>query len=224
MSEALWQAVDRYLGDRLVGDDPALAAALAAGVAAGLPQIQVSPPLGKLLHLLARSIEARTILEIGTLAGYSTLWLARALPSGGRLITLEIDPRHAEVARANLARAGVADAVEVRVGAALETLPVLAAEIGTPFDFVFIDADKPNIPEYFEWSLRMTRHGGLIVVDNVVRDGEVADEDSEDASVRGVRRLFDRLRDEPRVSATAVQTVGSKGYDGFALALVAADR
>src|SRR5215213_582022 len=220
MEGELWTAVDRYLGDLLVSADPALEASLAASAAAGLPAINVSPVQGKLLHLLARAIGARNILEIGTLGGYSTIWLARALPDGGRLISLEADAGHAEVAGANIARAGLQAIVEVRLGMALDTLPGLAAERREPFDFVFIDADKPNNTAYFDWALKLARPGSIIVVDNVVRDGDVIDADSDSPTVQGVRRLLERLATEPRVSATAIQTVGNKGYDGFAIALV----
>ena len=219
MTEELWTAVDRYFGDLLVSADPALEAALAASAAAGLPAINVSPLQGKLLHLLARAIGARNILEIGTLGGYSTVWLARALPSGGRVISLEADPRHAEVARANMARAGLDDRVEVRLGMALDLLPGLA-ERAEPFDFVFIDADKPNNAAYFDWALRLSRVGAIIVVDNVVRGGDVIAAASDSPTVQGVHRFLERLAAEPRVSATAMQTVGGKGYDGFAIALV----
>jgi predicted O-methyltransferase YrrM len=217
-----WTAVDRYVSDLLVKPDAALEAALADSAAAGLPPIAVSVPQGKLLHLLAKLQGARNILEVGTLGGYSAIWMARALPAGGRLVTLEIDPKHAAVARANLARAGVADVVELRLGAALETLPKLAAEGRGPFDLVFIDADKPSNPDYFRWALKLSRPGSLIIVDNVIRDGAVIDAASKDASVQGVRRLNDMMAVEPRVSATAIQTVGSKGYDGLAIALVIA--
>jgi predicted O-methyltransferase YrrM len=220
MSQEQWTAVDRYITDLLVPPDPALDAALAASAAAGLPAIHVSPNQGKLLHLLARVTGARSILEVGTLGGYSTIWLARALPAGGRLVTLEADPKHAEVARANIAAAGLADMVELRLGPAQETLPQLAAEGRGPFDLVFIDADKPSTPDYFGWALRLSRRGSLIVVDNVVRKGAVADPASDDPSVQGVRRFYERLAAEPGVSATAVQTVGDKGHDGFAVALV----
>ena len=219
MTEELWTAVDRYFSDLLVSADPALDEALAASVAAGLPAINVSPVQGKLLHLLARAIGARNVLEIGTLGGYSTIWLARALPDGGRVISLEADPRHAEVARANIARAGLDDRVEVRLGMALDLLPGLA-ERTEPFDFIFIDADKPNNAAYFDWALRLSRPGSIIVVDNVVRDGDVIDATSDSPTVQGVRRFLERLAAEPRVSATAIQTVGGKGYDGFAIALV----
>ena len=222
MSQEGWTAVDRYITDLLVPPDPALDAALAASAAAGLPPIAVSPNQGKLLHLLARLGGARTILEIGTLGAYSTIWLARALPAGGRLITLEADAGFAEVARANIARAGLADVVELRLGRAADTLPRLAAEGAGPFDLTFVDADKASIPAYFAWALALSRAGSLIVVDNVVRDGRVVDAASDDPDIRGIRRFNEQLAAERRVSATAIQTVGSKGYDGFALALVVA--
>lgn len=223
MSLDQWKAVEQYVCESIVRPDPALESALEASAAAGLPPIAVAPPEGRLLQLLARAVGARRILEIGTLGGYSTIWLARALSAGGRLVTLELDPRHAEVARANLARAGLAGVVDVRVGRALDLLPAIAREGGGPFDFVFIDADKPGNPDYFEWAMRLTRRGAFIVVDNVVRNGAVADATSEDPGVIGVRRLNERIAAEPRASATAVQTVGSKGYDGLALVLVTAD-
>ena len=219
MTEELWTAVDRYLGDLLVPADPALDEALAASAAAGLPAINVSPVQGKLLHLLARAIGARNVLEIGTLGGYSTIWLARALPDGGRVISLEADHRHAEVARVNIARAGLDNRVEVRLGMALDLLPALT-ERTEPFDFVFIDADKPNNAAYFDWALRLSRVGAIIVVDNVVRGGDVIAAASDSPTVQGVHRFLERLSGEPRVSATAIQTVGSEGYDGFAIALV----
>ncbi|MGW6602466.1 O-methyltransferase [Streptomyces sp. NPDC055036] len=222
MSQEQWNAVDRYFTDQLAPADEALSAALAASDAAGLPAIAVAPNQGKLLQLLARLQGARTVLEIGTLGGYSTIWLARALPEDGKLISLEYDPRHAEVARANLAHAGLDKIAEVRTGPALETLPVLAAEDAGPFDLVFIDADKANNPHYVEWALKLTRPGSVIIVDNVVRNGAVADPDSTDASVQGTRRAIELMAEHPRLSATAVQTVGSKGYDGFALAHVLA--
>jgi predicted O-methyltransferase YrrM len=220
MAEDRWSAVDRYFAEQLLPGDPALEAALEASAAAGLPAISVSPNQGMLLQLLARAIGAKRILEIGTLGGYSSIWLAGALPDDGRLITLEADQKHAEVARANLARAGLADVVEVRLGRALDTLPRLESEGLGPFDLVFIDADKPNNTPYFEWALRLTRPGSLIVVDNVVRGGDVIDAASDDAGVQGVRRLLERIAEDPRVRATAIQTVGTKGYDGFAIALV----
>ncbi|CAA9550072.1 MAG: O-methyltransferase [uncultured Thermomicrobiales bacterium] len=215
-----WAAVDRYFAEALIPPDPVLDAALADSDAAGLPPINVAPTQGRLLHLLARMVGARRILEVGTLGGYSAIWLGRALPEDGRLVTLEADPAHAAVARANLARAGLADRVEVRVGPALETLPRLAAEGQGPFDLVFIDADKPNNPGYVHWALELSRPGTAIVVDNVVRGGAVADPASRDAGVLGVRRLMELIAAEPRVVATALQTVGAKGYDGFAVALV----
>jgi predicted O-methyltransferase YrrM len=222
MTQEKWTEVDRYITDLLVAPDPALDAALAASAAAGLPPINVAPNQGKLLHLLARIQGARRILEIGTLGGYSTIWLARALPPGGRLVTLEADPRHAEVARANLARAGLAGVAEVRVGRAADTLPQLAAEAGGAFDLIFVDADKASTAEYFAWALRLSRAGTVIIVDNVVRQGAVADAASTDAAVQGIRRFNQALAAERRVSATELQTVGSKGHDGFALAVVLA--
>jgi len=220
MTQPTWTAVDRYLDEVLVGHDAVLEAALRASTEAGLPAINVAPTQGKLLNLLARVRGARAILEIGTLGGYSTIWLGRALPTGGRMVTLEIDAKHAEVARANLVRAGLSQRVEVRLGRALDSLERLETEGAGPFDLVFIDADKPNIPAYFKWALRLSRPGSLIVVDNVVRDGAVIDAESADASVHGVRRLNELMASEPRVSATTIQTVSAKGYDGFALALV----
>jgi predicted O-methyltransferase YrrM len=219
MSQTTWTAVDHYLSDHLHPADPILDAALQASAEAGLPPINVAPNQGKLLALLASSIGARSILEIGTLGGYSTIWLARALPPDGTLITLEYSPKHADVARANLERAGLAAQVDVLVGAALDTLPTVANDARAPFDFVFIDADKVNTTPYFEWALQLTRIGGLIVVDNVVRDGKVIDADGDD-NVQGIRRFMERIAREPRVMATAVQTVGSKGYDGLAIARV----
>jgi predicted O-methyltransferase YrrM len=212
----LWEEVDRYISDMLVRPDEALQAALAASDAAGLPAINVSPAHGKLLWLLARLVDAKRILEIGTLGGYSAIWLARGLAPGGRLVTLEALEKHAAVARKNLERAGVAQAVEVRVAPALATLPQLEG----PFDLSFIDADKQNNAEYFRWALRLSRPGSVIVVDNVVREGAVADARSRDAAVLGVRKLNELIAAEPRVAATAIQTVGIKGYDGFAVALV----
>jgi len=217
-----WTAVDSYIGESLVPADPVLEAALQTSADAGLPPISVSPSQGTMLHVLARAQGARRILEIGTLGGYSAIWLGRALPTGGRLITLEAEPRHAEVARANLARAGLRDLAEVRVGPALETLPQLHAAGDAPFDLIFIDADKPAYPDYLSWSLRLSRPGTMIIADNVVRDGAVADPASRDANVQGVRRFIEMMAAEPRISATVIQTVGSKGYDGFALAVVLA--
>jgi predicted O-methyltransferase YrrM len=215
-----WTAVDRYVTDRLMPADPVLEAALQDSTVAGLPSIAVSPAQGKFLQVLARAQGARRILEMGTLGGYSTILLARALPPGGRLITLEAEPKHAEVARVNIARAGLDAVVELRLGPALETLPVLAAENGAPFDFIFIDADKPNIPEYFGWAIRLARTGGTIIVDNVVRNGALADASSTDPNVLGVRRFHEMLAKEPRVSAMTLQTVGCKGYDGLTFAVV----
>jgi predicted O-methyltransferase YrrM len=220
MSQSQWNAVDQYLSNLLVGSDPVLDAALAASSDAGLPQIQVTPNLGKLLHILAQVQGARTILEIGTLAGYSTIWLARALPKGGRLITLESSPQCVTVARENLTRAGLADIVEVRLGLALETLPQLAREGRGPFDLIFIDADKASTADYFAWALKLSRPGTLIIVDNVVREGAVIDPGSPNDSVQGIRRFLEAVAAEPRANVTAIQTVGSKGYDGFAVVLV----
>jgi predicted O-methyltransferase YrrM len=220
MSHEQWSAVDDYITSLLIEQDPVLDAALRASEAAGLPPIAVAPNQGKWLSLTARALSARSILEIGTLGGYSTIWLARALPPDGRLISLELDPKHAEVARANIARAGLAERVEVRLGAALESLPRLAAEQPKAFDFIFIDADKQNIPEYFTWALQLSRPGTVIIVDNVIRRGAVVDANSGDSAVQGVRRFNELLAREKRVSATEIQTVGSKGYDGFAFVLV----
>ncbi|MGH3438795.1 MAG: O-methyltransferase [Sciscionella sp.] len=222
MTEQQWTDVDNYLTGLLVPPDPMLDAALAASAAEGLPDIQVAPNQGKLLNLLARMAGARSILEIGTLGGYSTIWLARALRSGGRLVTLEADPTHAEVARGNIARAGLSEIVDIRVGPALRTLPQLADDGLAPFDLFFIDADKPGNPDYVAWALRLSHPGSVIVIDNVVRGGAVADTDSDDASVLGVRRMNDLLASDPRLDATAIQTVGSKGYDGLAIAMVTA--
>ncbi|MQS10934.1 O-methyltransferase [Streptomyces kaniharaensis] len=220
MTQPTWDAVDAYFSDKLVGHDPALEAASAAADAAGLPHIAVAPNQGKLLHLIALTAGARRILEVGTLGGYSAIWLARALPADGTLITLEIDPKHAEVARQNLANAGLDKVAEVRLGRAADSLAALAAEGVEPFDLVFIDADKVSNPEYFAWALKLTRPGSLIIVDNVVRGGAVADADTTDPSVVATRKLHDVIAAEPRVTATSVQTVGSKGYDGFTLARV----
>lgn len=222
MHNASWTAVDSYFESLWQSGDVASDAALAAADVAGLPRMQVAPNQGRMLELLARSCGARKILEIGTLGGYSALFLARALPSEGRLITLEREPRHAEVALANIARAGYRERVEVRVGLALDSLAALAAEGAGPFDFVFIDADKTNLPAYFDWAVRLARPGSLIVVDNVVRNGAVVDAASTDPSVVGVRQFATQVAQDPRVAATALQTVGAKGYDGFALAVVLA--
>ncbi|MCI0599790.1 MAG: O-methyltransferase [Beijerinckiaceae bacterium] len=220
MTGALWTAVDRYITDMLVPSDAALDEALKASTAAGLPQIAVTPAQGKLLHLLARLQGARRILEVGTLGGYSTIWLARALPAEGRLITLESDPGHAAVARANISRAGLDSIVDLRLGRALETLAQLANECGGAFDLIFIDADKESIPEYFNVARRLSRHGSLIIVDNVVREGRVIDAKSHDPDIQGIRRFNEMLAVEPGVCATAIQTVGAKGHDGFAIVLV----
>jgi predicted O-methyltransferase YrrM len=220
VNQQLWSDVDQYFADALIPADPALEGALAASAEAGLPTISVAPNQGKLLHLLARIQGARSILEIGTLGGYSTIWMARALPEGGRLVTLEADPKHAEVAGRNIAAAGLADRVELRVGPALDTLPKVDAEGAGPFDFIFIDADKASIPDYFTWALKLSRPGTVVVIDNVVRGGSVAQADSQSADVQGIRRLHDQLKTEPRVDATTLQTVGSKGWDGLTIAVI----
>lgn len=219
--DATWDAVDRFIADHLLENDPALQAALEASEAAGLPAINVAANQGKLLMLLARAIGARRILEIGTLGGYSTIWLAQGLAPGGRLITLEANPAFAEIARANIARAGFASMVEVRVGRAQDTLPSLAAD--DPFDLIFIDADKPSTPDYFQWAVRLSRRGSLIVVDNVVRQGAVLDAASDDPHVKGLRRFYELAAADSRVNGTAIQTVGAKGHDGLAILLVTAE-
>jgi predicted O-methyltransferase YrrM len=219
MSEKSWGEVDGYIGERLLaGADPVFEAVLRANAAAGLPAIDVSPAQGKFLNLLVRIAGAKRILEIGTLGGYSTIWMAKALPEGGRLTTLEYSAKHAAVASENLARAGVLDLVEIRVGAALEALP----KLNGPFDLIFIDADKPNNPNYLEWALRLSRTGSIIILDNVVRDGRIVDAKSSDASVLGARAGFEFLRSHPRIDSTALQTVGLKGWDGFVLGVVKA--
>ncbi len=220
MGQELWSAVDGYICDLLVAPDQALDAALERSDAAGLPQINVAPNQGKLLHLIARIHGARRILEIGTLGGYSTIWLARALPPDGQLITLEVEPKHAEVAQSNIERAGLAGVVTIRLGRAADTLAELKAQGSDPFDLVFIDADKTSGADYFSSALDLTRSGSVIIVDNVVRAGAVIDATSDDPAVQGTRRLNDVMAAEQRVSVTEVQTVGIKGYDGFALALV----
>jgi predicted O-methyltransferase YrrM len=220
MDKQLWTSVDQYTTERLLPPDPVLDAALAANEAAGLPSISVSPSQGKLLMLLAQMVGASRILEIGTLGGYSSIWLARALGTAGSMITLEADAKHAEVARSNIARAGFASAIDVWLGDARVSIQQLVAEGAGPFDLIFIDADKQSIPHYLEWSLKLTRPGSLIIIDNVVRDGALIDAQSTDPNIRGVRRMHEMLAAEPRVSATTIQTVGSKGYDGFTLALV----
>jgi predicted O-methyltransferase YrrM len=224
MSQEKWAEVERYITDTMVRPDTALDAALRSSAEAGLPRINVSPPEGMFLTLIARISGARRILEIGTLGGYSTIWLARALPPTGKLTTLEIDPKHAKVAAENIRKAGLSRVVEIRQGPALDTLPKLEAEGEGPFDLFFIDADKPSNPEYFGWALKLSRPGSVIVVDNVVREGAVVDSGSRDPNVRGVRRLNEMIAGEPRVMATEIQTVGSKGYDGFAVAVVVGPR
>ncbi|MBS0374221.1 MAG: O-methyltransferase [Proteobacteria bacterium] len=220
MSEALWTNIDTYIEERLIPQDDALLAAITASRAAGLPPIAVSAAHGRFLQLIARVVGARRILEVGTLGGYSAIWLARGLVPGGSLVTLEIDPDHAEVARSNIARAGLAASVTVRTGPALESLPALAAAGGGPFDLAFIDADKANNPNYVEWAVRLGRTGTLIVVDNVVREGAILDPSSRDDAVRGTRRTYELVGSHPRLVATAIQTVGTKGHDGFLMALV----
>jgi predicted O-methyltransferase YrrM len=220
VDQETFAAVDEFVGETLVPHDEVLRGALDAAEAAGLPQIQVSPPQGKLLQVLAWTLEARTILEFGTLGGYSTILLARALPEGGRLITLEANPDYAEVARESIERAGLEDKVELRVGPALETLPSLDADGVGPFDLTFIDADKVNTPDYFAWALDHSRPGSLIVADNVVRGGTLGDAASDDPATQAQRQLHETLAGEPRVIATTIQTVGGKGYDGFTIALV----
>jgi predicted O-methyltransferase YrrM len=220
MNQKVWEAVDQYLDKMLIPPDSTLKDALATASKAKLPAIQVSSVQGKLLHLLVRIMGARSILEIGTLGGYSTIWMARALPEGGRIITLEADPKHAEVARKNFARSGVENKVELRLGKALDTLPQVAADGRGPFDMFFIDANKSNMPEYFEWSLKLARVGSVIIADNVVREGAVLDAKSKDADIQGIRRFLAMVGKEKRVSGTALQTVSTKNYDGFALVLV----
>lgn len=217
MTQDTWTAVDEYVTGLLAPPDPALDAAVRAGEEAGLPQIQVSPPQGKLLYLLAKTIGARSILEFGTLAGYSTIWLARALPANGRLITLEANPEYAEVATASIAAARLGEVVEVRVGPALDQLPQLDADGAGPFDLTFIDADKVHTPDYFAWALEHSRPGSLIIADNVIRDGRLADLSDDDPPIAAQRRFHEQLAAEPRVEATTIQTVGAKGHDGFSL-------
>jgi predicted O-methyltransferase YrrM len=220
MSKETWVAVDEYIKEKLIGIDDALDAALTNSEMSGLPAINVAPTQGKFLQLLARISGARSILEIGTLGAYSTIWLARALPDGGQLVSLEYDKNHAEVAQQNIEHAGLADRVEIIQGAALDNLPSLVSDSRAPFDLVFVDADKQNNPAYVNWALKMTRPGSIIVVDNVVRRGTLAEADSTDPDVQGARGLFDMLENEPKLDATALQTVGIKGYDGFVLAVV----
>jgi predicted O-methyltransferase YrrM len=219
-AQKIWIDVDRYFVDTLNLSDPILDATMTANAAAELPAIDVAPNQGKLLHLFAKLVSARKILEMGTLGGYSTIWLARALPPGGRLVSLEFNPKHADVAKSNIQRAGLSDRVEIRVGAALDSLPIIQEERLGPFDFIFIDADKPNNPGYLEWAIKLSRPGTLIIVDNVVRDGAVADAASTDPTIEGTRRMFDLMASDSRLSSTALQTVGCKGYDGFAMAIV----
>jgi predicted O-methyltransferase YrrM len=218
--EPVWTKVDRYFGDQLLAPDPALEAAIAANRDAELPAIDVTPLQGKFLELLVRATGARRVLEIGTLGGYSTIWLARALPSGGTVVSLELEPHHAKVARANVKNAGLAERVEIRVGAAAKSLKKLVTDGAKPFDLIFIDADKASYPDYLDWSLKLSRPGTLIVADNVVRDGAVIDPKSPDPNIQGVRRFTEKLAAEPRLGATVLQTVAAKGYDGFALAVV----
>jgi predicted O-methyltransferase YrrM len=218
--EDRWTAVDRYFADALLPPDPVLEAALKASHAGGLPEINVAPNQGALLQMLARSVGAKRILEVGTLGGYSTIWLARALPKGGKLITLEVNKKHADVASANFERAGLGGVVELRLGKGIDLLPKIAAEKLGPFDLTFIDADKPSNADYFDWALKLSRPGSFIIVDNVVRGGDVADAKSRDSSVRGVHRLVERIAGEKRVMTTVIQTVGVKGYDGLSISLV----
>jgi predicted O-methyltransferase YrrM len=220
MTPEIWAAVDEYFGGLLVEEDAALKEAVETSAAAGLPPIQVSPAQGKFLHLLARMISARNVLEIGTLGAYSTIWLARALPEDGRVVTLEVNPKHAELSLRNIARAGLANKVDLRLGKALETLPQLEAEGRGPFDLIFIDANKSDMPEYFAWALKLAHRGSVIVSDNVVRKGAVLDTNSADPDIQGVRRFAEMAGKEKRVSSTVLQNVGGKGYDGFAVSLV----
>jgi predicted O-methyltransferase YrrM len=219
-AQKIWIDVDRYFSEQLHLSDPVLDAAMQANAAAELPAIDVAPNQGKFLNVLARLAHSKKILEVGTLGGYSTIWLARALPAGGRLISLEFNPKHADVAKSNIQRAGLSDRVEIRVGAALDSLHQIEKEGFAPFDFIFIDADKPNNPGYLEWAIKLSRPGTLIIVDNVVRDGEVSDASSSDPAIQGTRKMFELMSRDPRLSSTALQTVGSKGYDGFAMAIV----
>jgi len=220
MTAELWSRVDGYIVEKLVQEDDALAAALDANSVAGLPAIDVSTAQGKFLNLMVRITGARRVLELGTLGGYSTIWMARALPSDGELVTLEFDPRHAEVARLNIDRAGVGDKVTIHVGAAAETLPELAAQQPKPFDFIFIDADKPNNPVYLDWAVKLSRPGTVIILDNVIRDGKVLEPGNADPRIIGTRAAYDRIGSHPRLDATVLQTVGAKGWDGFAIMIV----
>ncbi len=220
MTQELWNAVDHYVDEALSLPDPILDAALDSNTEGGLPGIDVTAAQGKLLHILAKLVGARRILEIGTLGGYSTIWLARALVPGGKLVTLEFDPKHAAVAEKNIAHAGFSEMVDIRVGKALDSLPVIESEGGGPFDLVFIDADKTNNPNYLDWALKLTKPGSLIIVDNVVREGGLADPLSDDAAIQASRAVIEAMGANPHLDATVMQTVGTKGYDGFAIALV----
>jgi predicted O-methyltransferase YrrM len=220
IAKPVWIAVDRYFGELLAPADAQLDAALAANREAGLPAIDVSPLQGKFLHILVQIMQPHRVLEIGTLGAYSTIWMARALPRGGRIVTLEFSPMHADVARKNLKNAGLLDRVDLRVGRAIESLPVLESSGAGPFDLIFIDADKPSNPQYLEWALKLSRPGTVIVIDNVVRDGKVVDGESADPGIQGTRRMTEMIAAEPRLTATALQNVGVKGYDGFVLAIV----
>lgn len=220
MSETAWSTVDAYFDSVLALRDDVMERVLKASSAAGLPEINVTAAQGKLLQLLVRSNGSRNVLEVGTLGGYSSIWMGRGLPAGGRVTTLELKPEFAKVAEKNIAMAGLEKVVEVRVGKAIESLPILAAQEREPFDFVFIDADKPSNADYFEWAIKLSRRGTIIVVDNVVRDGSVADAQSDDDGVKGARRVLEMMGKEKRVAATAIQTVGGKGWDGFAMAVV----
>jgi len=223
MTQEMWTAVDEYINGFLVPSDAVLDAALASSAAAGLPTIQVSPPQGKMLHILARLVGARNILEIGTLGGYSTIWMARALPPGGKLLTLEASEKHAEVARGNFARAGLNNRIELRLGKGLDLLPRVSEERRGPFDLIFLDANKSDMAEYFDWAVRLSRPGSVIVADNSISRGRVLDAASEDPDVQGTRRFHERVASDPRVSATEIQTVGAKGWDGFTLIAVLTD-
>lgn len=219
-AEKIWIEVDRYFVETLHLSDPILDRAMRANSEAELPAIDVAPNQGKLLHLMAKLARAQKILEIGTLGGYSTIWLARALAPDGLLVSLEFNAKHAEVAKSNIERAGLSDRVQIRVGAALDSLPLIESEALAPFDFIFIDADKPNNPSYLEWAIQLSRPGTPIIIDNVVRDGAVAEASSTDPTIEGTRKMFDAMSRDSRISCTALQTVGSKGYDGFAMAIV----
>ena len=220
MSQDIWSAVDNYIDGQLALNDAALDASIIANASGGLPAIDITASQGKLLQMIARLAGARRILEIGTLGGYSTIWLARALPADGKLITLEYDPTHAAVAKSNIERAGLSKIVDVRIGAALDTLPAIESENGGPFDLFFIDADKVNNPNYLEWAIKLSRKGSVIVVDNVVREGGLADANSSDEAIIASRKVVETIGRDPRLDGTVMQTVGTKGYDGFAVAMV----